>query len=847
MHFVLFQLRILQVTFISLISAKRDLPVVRTKPHRMMSGRELCWLNSSVQLILSNDELVNSLLKDSSVRPISHQSGTAELASVADYNDENVLLDFSTKIDQCNDKYLLDVLQSSIDKSLPARRVQSYVDDLRKYGPKIYIKETNEYVPVIHPFGEISCANEYLSSILLPSIQNHGDVSVVYNQTIVCSHCKAESIVITEHHSLLPLKMDNCTDTKFPEAALHGYFLSMDNAEPKTCPTCSTKSSSNLYRRHIVQLPDTLFLFICPDGYVQNSDHQVNARKFYIQEKLSMTDFASKQLICYPSYFNYELKSFIITSGDRETNRHYRTLAKYGTQFYRCDDNTIECVDRSSVFETEHFISIAMYTRCKTDHVNFVDMISSMINETNISSSTTSINNTHVRLMFDAALEHLARGTCTLSWNHGFTFTCLACKQGNIEENEQPFSIFHAVFSIIENFIFGKDCVLFSWQRHVSKNIEIPLDDILVQARIVPKVQCSNRCDGDTFIKDQRYSIFRAPKFVFVTLETTSAGAMNQQMQQRMYIKSGLIEKSFSYRLNCFIIITKDERTFIIQPKPNNTYVAFNHVTKVYEPLFGYHFDDFIAAAAGDMVLCYETDDDIELLPKMAMSSLDLNSWTDRADPDSDVLEYALHEQISHIVEPIEIGQYKIKTSDITQILSTSHELNDEQLNAHLQVTSTLADGILLVDSIQSSKYVTRGFDKLSEVLQKQWFKHNVVLVPIHHAHHWTLFIIDIKKKTILFFDSLQSMNHSYEHYHRAILQLLRTHSFYTHKRRIDLTQWRTITDFSAWQQQDVTSCGVHCAMFARSYVTETRRPPITIHNVETNRKLFCMHLITGT
>ena len=377
--------------------------------------------------------------------------------------------------------------------------------------------------------------------------------------------------------------------------------------------------------------------------------------------------------------------------------------------------------------------------------------------------------------------------------------------------------------------------------------MEIALDDTLVQTRIVPKIQCSKRCDGDTCIRDQRYSIFRAPKFAFVTLETTAARAMNQQIQEPMFIKSNLIEKSFSYRLNCFIIITKDERTFIVQPKPNNAYVAFNHVTKVYEPLFGYQFDDFIAAAAGDIVLCYETDNDIEVNPKLATSSLDVSSWASRPDPDSDVLEYNLIEHIPHIVEPIKIGQYRINTSDITQINSTSHELNDEQLNAHLRLTSNLADGILSVDSILFSKYMTRGFDKLSEVLHHQWFKHNLILVPIHHAHHWTLFIIDIPKKTILFFNSLQSTTDSYGRHHQAIIQLLCIHSFFTKKKRIDFSDWRTITDFPDWQQQDATSCGLHCAMFARSYVTETKRPSITNSNIEANRKLFCMHLITGT
>jgi hypothetical protein len=150
--------------------------------------------------------------------------------------------------------------------------------------------------------------------------------------------------------------------------------------------------------------------------------------------------------------------------------------------------------------------------------------------------------------------------------------------------------------------------------------MEIALDDTPVQPRIVRKIQCSKRCDGDTYINDQHYCIFRAPKFVFVTLETGSAEAMNLQIQQPMYRKSNLIQKSFSYRLDHFIIITKDEHTFIKQ-NPDNTYLALNHVTKLYEPLFGCHFQDFIAAAAADIVLCYATDDII-------IGSQFMDDWT---------------------------------------------------------------------------------------------------------------------------------------------------------------------------------------------------------------------------
>ena len=412
----------------------------------MISGRNLCWLNASVQLILSNDELVNSLLKSSLSRSVSQHSNITDAASVMDDNDGNGLLDFCSKIDQCNYQYLLDVLQSPIDKSLPERRVRSYIDDLQKYGPKANIPKTHDHIPVIHPFGQISCVNEYLASVLLPSMKSYGDITLVYDQTILCPHCRAENVLVTERHNLLPLKIGQRTDLKLLDAALDDYFLDADNDEPKTCPLCGKKSSSNQYQHRIVQLPDTLFLYFVTNQYLANSGHQVAVTECFPQEKLDMSDYASKHLICYPSYFNYELNSFVVTHGDKETNRHYRTLTKRGAQFFRCDDNVIESIDKSLMFGREHCISIAMYTRCKNDHVDFADMISSIIGKTDHSDLTTSMNNAHVRLMFDAALEHVARGTTMLSWSHGFLFTCLHCDGGNIDGDAESLLIFEALF-----------------------------------------------------------------------------------------------------------------------------------------------------------------------------------------------------------------------------------------------------------------------------------------------------------------------------------------------------------------------------------------------------------------
>jgi len=93
----------------------------------------------------------------------------------------------------------------------------------------------------------------------------------------------------------------------------------------------------------------------------------------------------------------------------------------------------------------------------------------------------------------------------------------------------------------------------------------------------------------------------------------------------------------------------------------------------------------------------------------------------------------------------------------------------------------------------------------------------NIVLVFVHHSRHWLLFVIDITRKTILLFDFLPWNTTPHQTYHDAIVQLLRTHHFYTKRSTIDFNDWAMVNDFTSLRQDNGTSCGIHCALFAAS------------------------------
>jgi hypothetical protein len=406
--------------------------------------------------------------------------------------------------------------------------------------------------------------------------------------------------------------------------------------------------------------------------------------------------------------------------------------------------------------------------------------------------------------------------------------------------------------------VFGNDCILFSSEKHISKHAEISLDDTLLQTKLVPKIQCTTLCDGRAVMQNARYSILEIPQFVFVTAKrnsikknsntarttTTTTETYNNNVHEQIYIKCDLKQCCFTYNLYCFIVVTKDETCLVIKPMIDNEYAVYNGNTKGYETLAGYQFDAFITASATNIVCCYKTTDPLESDPILIPATLDMDKWLMNSTLNKTILAETVNKYMSSFVEPLKIDRYHLTASDIQHIIEPKSCLTDTQLCGHLQMTTTLSEGILLFDSVHFTNYRDRGFRKSTQILTNQWFKNNVVLVPIHHSHHWILFLIDIKKKTIILFDSLPSNSTPYAKYQKTIVQLLRTHYFYTKKNKLDFSEWKIISDFKISQQDDDTSCGIHCAMFARSYITSTKDPSINKKNINDYRLQYALHLL---
>ncbi|CAM4830307.1 unnamed protein product [Rotaria magnacalcarata] len=253
------------------------------KPHPMLSPNQLSWLNSSIQLVLSNSCLVETLLNNFCSSSNAHNSANNLVTIISDTEtNNNTHHNLYPQVEQITIQYLCDIHW------------------------------------------------RFSSNVLLNKIRNFIDVLTIFNESYTCSQCHAEN-----------------------------------------------EKNAKIYRRDIVQLPDTSFMAFTSKKYRKNSNNNVLSTEFFIQNYLNMFTYAYPQLVCCPSYFKYQLKSIMVSTEKQEDNNHYYTFAKYGEQFYRRDENS------------------------------------------------------HVRMMFDAALEYISGNTKLLSWSYGGVYTCLQCKDAD--------------------------------------------------------------------------------------------------------------------------------------------------------------------------------------------------------------------------------------------------------------------------------------------------------------------------------------------------------------------------------------------------------------------------------
>ncbi|XP_029892769.1 sentrin-specific protease 1 isoform X3 [Aquila chrysaetos chrysaetos] len=174
------------------------------------------------------------------------------------------------------------------------------------------------------------------------------------------------------------------------------------------------------------------------------------------------------------------------------------------------------------------------------------------------------------------------------------------------------------------------------------------------------------------------------------------------------------------------------------------------------------------------------------------------------------------------------------------QTLNNLNWLNDEIINFYMNLLMERSKekGLPAVHAFNTfffTKLKTAGYQAVKRWTKKvDIFSVDLLLVPIHLGVHWCLAVVDFRKKTITYYDSMGGIN---SEACRILLQYLKQESLDKKRKEFDTNGWSLLSKKSQEIPQQMN--GSDCGMFACKYADcITKDKPINFTQV--NPTLAC-------
>lgn len=121
-------------------------------------------------------------------------------------------------------------------------------------------------------------------------------------------------------------------------------------------------------------------------------------------------------------------------------------------------------------------------------------------------------------------------------------------------------------------------------------------------------------------------------------------------------------------------------------------------------------------------------------------------------------------------------------------------------------------------------------------------FKQDIILVPIHLRSHWTLVVVDVRKKTITYFDSFGKKG---DKICETVLQYLQEESWEKQNVKLSSSEWtlHSMESHEIPQQSNGSDCGVFMCKYA-DYVSRDKPITFTENNMPYFRKRMVWEII---
>ncbi|XP_014748588.1 PREDICTED: sentrin-specific protease 1-like [Sturnus vulgaris] len=153
------------------------------------------------------------------------------------------------------------------------------------------------------------------------------------------------------------------------------------------------------------------------------------------------------------------------------------------------------------------------------------------------------------------------------------------------------------------------------------------------------------------------------------------------------------------------------------------------------------------------------------------------------------------------------------------QTLNNLNWLNDEIINFYMNLLMERSKekdlpAVHAFNTFFFTKLKTAGYQAVKRWTKKvDIFSVDLLLVPIHLGVHWCLAVVDFRKKTITYYDSMGGIN---SEACRILLQYLKQESLDKKKKEFDTNGWALLSKKSQEIPQQMN--GSDCGMFACRY-----------------------------
>ncbi|KAM9128014.1 sentrin-specific protease 2 isoform 2-T2 [Pangshura tecta] len=189
----------------------------------------------------------------------------------------------------------------------------------------------------------------------------------------------------------------------------------------------------------------------------------------------------------------------------------------------------------------------------------------------------------------------------------------------------------------------------------------------------------------------------------------------------------------------------------------------------------------------------------------------------------------------------------KVTRGDI-RTLRNHHWLNDEVINFYMNllVERNKQQGFPVLHAFSTffyPKLISGGYQAV-----KRWtkgvdlFKQDLIFVPIHLRVHWGLVVIDVRRKTVKYFDSMGQRGHSIC---EILLRYLQEESKTKRNLDIEPSEWTlySMKSHEIPQQLNGSDCGMFTCKYA-DYISRDKPITFTQHHMPHFRKKMVWEIL---